>query len=81
MDMQQFWLAVQHSVKSTTSWLVYIEVNEKTTSNIDMAYYSLPFYIFVICHVQRYPKRAGMSRSLAKKQLSLNSFTHRAYNN
>ena len=35
--LSQFWLAVQHSVKSTASWLVYIGNNEKATLNLNMA--------------------------------------------
>ena len=35
----QFWLAGQHSVKSTASWLVMLENNEKATLNINMPYF------------------------------------------
>ena len=36
--LSQFWLAVQYSVKSTASWLGYLENNENATLNSNMSY-------------------------------------------
>ena len=36
--IDQFWLAVQHSVESTASWFVDVVSNEKVTLNINMPY-------------------------------------------
>ena len=37
--LSEIWLAVQHSVKSTASWLVLSEINEKATLNINNMHY------------------------------------------
>ena len=39
--LSQFGLAVQYSVKSTASWLVYIRNKQKATFNIYMPYWNL----------------------------------------